>query len=360
MPDPGIRRALVIKLRHHGDVLLTGPVFSTLAAACPGIEVDALVYHDTREMLTLHPHVAQVHTIGRDWRGLGWLAQARAYLGLYRALKARDYDLIVHLTDHWHGARFTRLLKPRLSVAPQSRKHGKRAQKLWQRSFGALYPVVGGNRRHTVELHLDALRRIGIRPTADSTALRFVPGEAAERAVADKLAQAGVNGRYLLVHPTSRWLFKAWPVERMAALIDALTARGDRVVLSAAPSPNEMDWIADLKTRLARPVADLSGQLSLKELGALIAGARALVGVDSVPMHLAAAVQTPVVALFGPSGDIEWGPWQVPQRVVTAPYSCRPCGQNGCGGSGISDCLVAIAPERVLAALDELLVETGR
>ncbi|TJZ77434.1 putative lipopolysaccharide heptosyltransferase III [Chitiniphilus eburneus] len=360
MPDAPIRRALVIKLRHHGDVLLTGPVFSTLAAAHPGIEVDALVYHDTRDMLTLHPHVAQVHTIGRNWRELGWLAQARAYLGLYRTLKARDYDLIVHLTDHWHGARFTRLLKPRLSVAPQSRKNGKRAQKLWQRSFGALYPLVGGNRRHTVDLHLDALRRIGIRPDETTTALHFVPGEDAEHTIAGKLAQAGVNGRYLLIHPTSRWLFKAWPVARMAALIDALTERGDTVVLSAAPSPNEMAWVAELTSQLARPVANLSGQLSLKELGALIAGARALVGVDSVPMHLAAAVQTPVVALFGPSGEIEWGPWRVPQRVIATPYTCRPCGQNGCGGSGISDCLVAITPERVLMALDELLAETGR
>ncbi|UXY15573.1 putative lipopolysaccharide heptosyltransferase III [Chitiniphilus purpureus] len=353
-----LRRALVIKLRHHGDVLLTGPVFSTLAAAHPGIEVDALLYHDTREMLTLHPHVAQVHTIGRDWRRLGPLAQLRRYWGLYRTLKARDYDLIVHLTDHWHGARLARLLRPRLAVAPAPGKGGRVADRWWRRSFDTLYPVVGGNRRHTVEIHLDALRRIGIQPTEATRPLRFAAGEAAEQRVAGLLATAGVQAPYLLIHPTSRWLFKTWPVARMAALIDALTTRGQTVVLSAAPAPAELAWIGDLNARLARPVAaDLAGQLSLKELGALIAGAQAFIGVDSVPMHLAAAVGTPTVALFGPSGDIEWAPWQVPHRIVTEPVSCRPCGQDGCGGGKVSDCLTAITPERVLAALDALLAE---
>jgi heptosyltransferase-3 len=111
---------------------------------------------------------------------------------------------------------------------------------------------------------------------------------------------------------------------------------------------------------LQRPVVDLSGTLDLKQLGALIAGARAFIGVDSVPMHIAAALGTPTVALFGPSGDIEWGPWQVPHRIVTTPYPCRPCGQDGCGGSKISDCLMTITPGQVLAALDDLLHAAGR
>ena len=68
----------------------------------------------------------------------------------------------------------------------------------------------------------------------------------------------------------------------------------------------------------------------------------------------------PLTALFGPSGDVEWGPWQVPSRVVTTPFHCRPCGQDGCGGSKVSDCLTAIHPQAVLSALDDLLRETMR
>ena len=80
-----VRRALVIKLRHHGDVLLTSPVFQTLKNHAPQIEIDALVYHDTREMLTGHPAIANVHTIDREWKRMGILSQASHEFGLYRA-----------------------------------------------------------------------------------------------------------------------------------------------------------------------------------------------------------------------------------------------------------------------------------
>ena len=122
----------------------------------------------------------------------------------------------------------------------------------------------------------------------------------------------------------------------------------------ADDAPAELEWVRQLTQRLSRPVTDLSGRLDLKQLGAWIGAARAFIGVDSVPMHLAAAQGVPSVALFGPSGDVEWGPWQVAHRVVTTPFSCRPCGQDGCGGSKVSDCLMAIEARDVLSALDEL------
>ena len=92
----------------------------------------------------------------------------------------------------------------------------------------------------------------------------------------------------------------------------------------------------ELKPRLRGDYLDLTGQLTLKELGALVAAARLLIGVDSMPVHLASAVGTPVVVLFGPSGDVEWGPWRVPHRIVTAPFPCRPCGNKGCGDGGVA------------------------
>jgi heptosyltransferase-3 len=106
-------------------------------------------------------------------------------------------------------------------------------------------------------------------------------------------------------------------------------------------------------------VIDWVGQLNLRELAAAIDSARLMLGVDSVPMHMAAALGTPVVALFGPSGQTEWGPWQVPHRIVDAGWPCIPCGFKGCGQSGYSDCLANLPEAKVLAALDDLLAETG-
>lgn len=352
IPVGEIRRALVIKLRHHGDVLVASPVFSALNAQAPQAEIDALVYADTAEMVTLHPAVAQVHTIDRKWKQLGVLGQARAELALYSALKARGYDLIIHLTEHWRGAWLCKLLKPRWAVGPVVKGRPKR----WKTSFTHLQTMHNAQ-RHMAETNLDALRRLGMQPPPEVRRLMLVPGPAAEAVVAGHLATFGLAGKdFIHVHPASRWFFKCWPVERMAALVDHLQAQGHAVVLTAAPSADEKSMLDAIQARLQRPAFSLSGQLSLKELAALTQAAKLFIGVDSAPMHIAAAVGTPTVALFGPSGDKQWGPWGVPSRVITSGmYPCRPCGHDGCGGGKVSDCLTAIEVEAVLEAAQELL-----
>jgi len=350
--DPAfLRRVLVIKLRHHGDVLLTSPVFSALKQYAPHAEIDALVYQDTQEMLSLHPAIHQILTIDRNWKKAGVLRQCSAELGLLRKLRQRHYDLVITLTEHNRGAWLSRLLGSRWSVGPQG-DYGR----FFKKSFSHRYLPVPGNRRHTVEIHLDALRRIGIYPNDLERHLILVPGHNAEATLGAKLEKLGLTPqRYILIHPTSRWSFKSWPVERMAQLIDLLSARGLNVLLTAAPSAEELAMVTQIQSRLQRPVTSLAGELSLKELAAAIDQAQLYIGVDSVPMHIAAAMQTPCVALFGPSGDIEWGPWQVKHRVVTSKLACRPCGNAGCGGGWRSECLDIIPVQQVLSAVDAML-----
>ena len=353
VPLGEIKRALVIKLRHHGDVLVSSPVFSVLKAQAPQVEIDALVYADTAEMLTLHPAIAQVHTIDRKWKQLGTVGQVKAELALYNTLKARGYDLIIHLTEHWRGAWLCRLLQPRWSVGPVVKGRSKR----WKQSFTHLQSAPGNALRHMAEANLDSLRRIGIQPGPDERCLTLVPGAVAEAAVARHLQGFGLaGGDFIHIHPASRWFFKCWPVDSMAALVARLQGEGHAVVLTAAPSQDEQAMLEAIQARLATPAFSLSGQLSLKELAALTQAAKLFIGVDSAPMHIAAAVGTPTVALFGPSGDKQWGPWGVPFRVVASTrHPCRPCGIDGCGGGKVSDCLTSLSVEEVLAAAHELL-----
>lgn len=351
--DPSqLRRALVIKLRHHGDVLLSSPVLSALKAAAPQCEIDALVFADTAPMLEGHPDLARLHAIGRDWKKLGLLSQLRHEWRVIRALRSRDYDLIIHLTDHPRGAWLSRLLCPRWSVAPQRSKGAR----WWKRSFSHLYRTVGGGRRHTVDTHLDALRRLGLQADAASRRLQMVPGTAAEARIDALLAEHGLEpGNFIQLHPASRWFFKCWPASRNAALLKTLVARGERVAITAAPDPRELQMVEAIIAEAGVPVVNLAGQFKLGELAALTSRAKLFVGVDSAPMHIAAAVGTPCVALFGPSGNIEWGPWMVRGEVVSSQHACRPCGMDGCGGGKLSECLVAIGVDEVLAAIDRTL-----
>lgn len=350
-----LRRVLVIKLRHLGDVLLTSPVFTVLKNHAPHLEIDALVYQDTAEMLTFHPAISQVHCIDRKWKKQGLFKQASAEWQLLSTLRNRGYDLVVHLTEHPRGAWVKRLSGARYGVARRlPEKSG-----IWRTSFSHLYPFPRGTPRHTVELNLDALRRIGIYPEDEERKLVLTPGSEASASIANLLVQHGLKaGGFLHIHPTSRWLFKCWPVEKMSQLIEALQMQDHSIVVTAAPDARERDMLREILKPLKQPVIDLSGQLSLKQLAALTSAAKCFIGVDSAPMHIAAAMKTPLVALFGPSGEKEWGPWMVPHRVITSDHACRPCGNDGCGGSKVSECLTSLPVERVLSAVQAVL-KTG-
>jgi heptosyltransferase-3 len=351
VPLGEIARALVVMLRHHGDVLLASPVPAALKVQAPKVEIDALVYDDTAPMLEGHPALTQVHVVGRNWKKEGFLSRFALERKLHGVLRARGYDLIVHLTEQPRGAWLARALGARYAVAPVVPGRGA----FWQGSFTHLYPLARNGRRHKVEANLDALRRIGLQPGMEERRLQFVPGTAAEASIAALLASEGLAGGGLIhIHPASRWSFKCWTVEGNAELIDRLSA-AHRVVITAAPAPEELSLIEKILSKTKSKPVNLAGKLSIKELGALTARARLFVGVDSMPMHLAAAMGTPSVALFGPSGEQEWRPWRVAHRIVATSHPCRPCGNDGCGGGKVSECLTTLGVDVVYAAAQELL-----
>lgn len=356
----GVHRALIIKLRHHGDVLLTSPVFTALKRAAPHLEIDALVYQETAPMLRNHPDIARLHTIDREWKHQGLVGQFRAERQLVSSLHKRRYDLVIHLTEHPRGATLTRLLRPRFSVARERSDAGR----WWRGTFTHFYRLPRATPRHTVETNLDALRRIGIYPAPADKALVLVPGPAASRTADETLLANGlVQGAFIQCHPGSRWLFKCWPAGKTAALLDRIVAAGHPVAITGAPDAGERALVAATLVATAldtrKRIVDLTGLFTLSELAALTGRARAFVGVDSAPMHIAAAMGTPTVALFGPSGEKEWAPWMVAHRVIVSDeFPCRPCGIDGCGGGKVSECLTTLSVDRVAAALFELMART--
>jgi heptosyltransferase-3 len=197
-----------------------------------------------------------------------------------------------------------------------------------------------------VEKNLDALRVLGLFPSPEERNLFFHIPEGARTYVQETLPE-----NYVVFHPVSRWMFKTLPVPTMSKAIRTLQEKGKQVVLTASPDPVEMEMNRQIAEENPG-VIDLSGQISLKELGAIIDGAQLLVTVDSVPLHLASALKKPTVVVFGPTCDHNWGPYRNPHaRIVTMPISCRPCYQPGCGGSGRSDCLESLFPSKLIEAI---------
>jgi heptosyltransferase-3 len=307
---------------------------SALKRHAPHVEIDALVYADCAAMLSGHPDLARLFVINGSELKLWW------------TLRARRYQLLVGLSDKPRVAWLARLTGARYAVSPQRRGRSS----LWKRSFSHFYAIPPGNTRHTVEVHLDALRALGVEVAGEERRIVLVPGAQAEQRV-DALA---LPERFIVVHPASRWLFKCWPAPRVAEVINRLQAGGARIVVTGSVNPDENALVEEVLRSLNPPAIDLVGKLGLKELAALIGRAELFIGMDSAPLHIASAMGTPAVVLFGPSGEIEWGPWQVPHRVLVSRHSCRPCGHAGCGGGERSDCIETIPVAAVMDAVDAL------
>lgn len=354
-PDlSAVRRVLVAKLRNHGDVLLCSPLFTALKNAMPQARIDAYIFRDTLPMLEGHPAISGYHCYERGWKQLGLARRVWREIALLRGIRNAGYDMVINLNDGDRGAFAAWFSGARFRVGWMSPKNqGRFRARLYT------HIVKGPPRpRHTVELSLDAARRIGIFPAPGEAPLHLhVPNEASER-VAALLADAGIAaGAFVLIHPTSRWQFKSWTTGKFAELMDRIAQDGLPLVVSAAPDPGEQAAVAAMLAACSRakPLS-LAGQLTLKELAALIGASRALVCVDSVPLHIASALKKPTVVLFGPSSEQEWGPWDNPRaETLTQKYSCRPCGLDGCGGSKVSDCLTTMPVERVYSALERVL-----
>jgi len=344
------RRALVIKLGHIGDVLVTTPVFTALKETWPDLAVTALVNQGTEAMLQNSPYVDEVIALRRNHSCR--LAEMAYQLGLLKRLRAARFDLSLELSGGDRGAflSFAAGAETRVGFAPK-KPH------LRARAFHVLADATG-TQNHVVETFLRQVRALGIEPR--DTGLKLYPESAKQQEAAGLLQHHDVyHKKFALLHPTSRWMFKCWTPEGYVALIRHLGHLGLPVVLTAAPAAAERELVAQVLEHDLRParVVNLAGEVDLPLLAALIEQARVFLGVDSAPMHMAAALGTPVLALFGPSGDKMWGPWQVEAQVLTGQCDERPCGRDGCEGSKISRCLVELPPEEVTAAVDRLLGE---
>jgi len=347
------QRILCIKLKHIGDVLLMTPAVRALRRAWPGSTIAALVPRGTEGVLAGNSDLDAILVFDR---GAGIAGSWRAV----RAVRRYAPDLVLEM-----GQGDREAVLGWLSGAPERVGYAPRWSGRWRRALLSRAAPWNG-RRHVMEANLDLVRACGVPAETCRPVLVVQPEIRARMEV--RLASAGLGpGQPLVVvHPVSRWLFKAWPEVGCAETIRCLVRRAEAAIaVTSGPGAAEMEAANRILARVAAsqvgaarslvPVIGLIGQTTLEELTALLGRAALFIGVDSAPMHMAAALGVPVVALFGPSGEHNWGPWGEGHVVVSSPYLCRPCGQDGCLGSKRSDCLEAISAQAVMTAVEKVL-----
>lgn len=330
--------------------MVTTPCLTALKEAYPQSRITMLVNQGTEAMVHDHPALSEILTLEREPEKKP-LQELAYQLGLIARLRKKHFDLSLEFSGGDRGAILSWLAGARVRIGYHPRKN---KQWWWKKAFTRTVKASGAD-QHVVEHHWEALRLLGF--TTSPGPLSFYWNPSVGESLRKILEEKGLDRQtpYAVIHPTSRWMFKTWRLEGYAEVIDHIQkTMGLTAMVTSGPEDKEREAVAGI-LRLCRTVpVDLSGRLTLKQLGCLIAGGSFFFGVDSAPMHIAAAVNTPVLALFGPSGDHMWGPWGQGHRVIKKDWACRPCGEDGCQGSKISRCLVEISSQEAIDGLTSL------
>lgn len=326
---PAEARILFIRLRSMGDCLLLTSPLRALKREFPDFRVSVLVEDRHAPCFDGNADVAVT------------LVASVRKLETIRRLRRDRFDLIVNL----HGGPTSLLY----ALAARGRSYGLEGYP-YASLYKALFPRRGQD-LHTVEGTMAWLHWIGL-PEAPPPPLYYAPNPEAHAWVSQHVDRTP----YVLIHPGALFETKRWSAAAFHELGRRLNACGWRVILTAGPG--EEDVAREVASDLD-PGLMLLG-LTIPQLAELIRGADLYVGNDSGPMHLAAAVGTPVVAVWGSSSATQWRPWQVPQRVVQNPFDCNPCAGYRCHVASTPLCIESVRVEQVADAAVSLARQTGR
>jgi heptosyltransferase-3 len=306
-----------------GDcLLLTAPV-RALKEEFPAFRISVLVEHRFADCFAGNPDFDEVLAVRGKASAAGLLLTRRfnAIVNLHGGPTSLAYSCLAWGkrigAEHYQGAKFYHGLVPQ----PDSSVH-------------------------TVESTMGVMRWLGMRRES-APPLRYEAQPDAAARMREKLRERP----YILIHPASLMATKRWEPARFAEVGRELASRGFTIVVTAGPG--EESFASQVSRELDGTVIMLG--LSIPELAELIRGARLYIGNDSGPMHLAAAVGTPTVAVWGSSDSRRWQPWGVEHRVVQNPFECNPCPGYRCLVADSPLCIESVTVAQVNAAVDELL-----
>ncbi len=330
-----VSRILVIKLRAIGDVLLSTVVLPPLRAAFPGTPIDFLTEKPSREVLDGNSDLSSLVVFD---------PAAQSALELVAEVRSRKYDLVIDLFGNPRSAVIALLSGARYRVGYRFK---------WRQYCYNIVVEPRGGRVHNTEFNLDALRAIGL--PVGSPRPRFPLSDDGESFAERFFDQAGLSGKNVVaLNPGGGWYTKRWPLDKLARLGDMIAERIGASILIVWGPREETDAV---KIRSAmRSPAVVAPPTTLKQLASCLKRCSFMVTNDSGPMHIAAAVGTPVVAIFGPTNPELQGPSGANVIIRNDELLCLACNYTKCPIG--NPCMEELSPELVMAGVVRL-IETG-
>jgi heptosyltransferase I len=333
------RKILLIKLSAVGDVVHTIPVLNKLRRRYPTAQLDWLVTPAIAELLRHHPAITNIIEFEREAWSTPWrLAPFVSYARLATKLRRAAYDLVVDMHGQFRTAALTLATgasarigfdRPRAGVWDASaRKFPEQARKhAWQGAReGSWLAYTHHIPVPTLDLHaVDRYLNVGPILGLDREPADFsfpIPQSAVSR-VETLLAQHGVNSADIVIMaPSTMWETKHWGSDRFAKVARHFLSMGFAVILIGSQRERV---VCEEVAALSPGAIDLAGMTALSELAALIRRAAISITNDSGPMHLAVALDRPVISIFGPTDPVWIGPYRRANAVLHADLECSPC-----------------------------------
>jgi len=341
----GIRNILLIQLGDIGDVVLTLPCARALREHFPQAAIIAAVRKKAQELVEDCPWVSGVIPVDTEKRSLS--QEVAHQINFFSGLRKYHFDLAIDMRRGTRGGVLAFLSGARQRVGFYSYKKG-----LWRnRLFSHLVSPEKPPDQYMAEYYLGLLKRYNLNTTNSMPELP-IPHEKQQKAAAFlKKEGIPIEKPLIALHPFSLWQYKEWGLDKVSQLADWIWKEYHFPILIIG-SRGERER-AHMVTKTCAHIFNLAGKTPLNMLGAIIKLCTLLIGIDSAGIHLAAAVGTSTVSIFGPSLFPTWAPRGNDHVVVHKQFPCVPCDKKGCHGSEFSLCLEELTVEEVKHAVKE-------
>ncbi|MCX6224575.1 MAG: glycosyltransferase family 9 protein, partial [Bacteroidia bacterium] len=338
-----IRKILVIQLGDIGDVVWAIPAFWALKTTFPQAGLSVLVRNPNRDLLSDDPHIDKIFQVDQQSVSSG--------LRLLKNLRREKFDLLFDLRADDRGAFISFFSGARIRAALYcSGLFGR------NRAFTHLVdpPLAKERILGAAEQSLQIIRGFGIKETT-STPQIFVTEKLKDKMSA-LLTEEKIETKHgwVSINPFSRWPYKEWDMDKWRQLALFIWKKYKMPVIITG-STIEKQRAEALAMAGRSPIYNLAGKTTLREMAALLQMSRLHIGVDSAAPHIAAAVGTPTITIYGPSDWHDWAPSGERNQVVLPDMDCSPCHKKGCDGNGRSKCLDNLPVVKVQDAVKTML-----
>jgi len=312
-------RILGIKLKQIGDVLLWEPALKAIKTAFPKAELHIITSDYAFPVIKKTPYIDKFFIVSKKedkkWRKI------KSELSFISKIRKVDYDLILNFSPGDRSHIYSYLIKAKKKFSYLSKKKAN----IQKRIFSGLYKPPD---THTILQDVWFVSQVlGIK--VKSPKLTLYLDDNFREVTESKLRSRGIipSEKYVCVHPVAGWFLKCLPPKTVAGVIFWLIKRDIKVVVTSGKTERERAYLQELEQLIGnkKGIVTFKGDLLIEELCWIIDWSSLFFGIDTAPMHMAAALNVPVIAVFGPTGKHNWGPWenQVAISDFKSPYKKR-------------------------------------